>query len=205
MSTINLQIEDHLIASMEEYFKISKYLETENETEFFKQATVLFERYIEKRYKGSLNKPTHLQKRDWFFDELSKNNIPWAMSAKRFVQVLNKCRNYIMHNLDPKVDKEVLRKKLIIELKEIFGEIMGLKEGFPDDKKTIKKEIIRFGKENLPFMDKEMFTKLKDHFGDDISRELVTYDLHLYAIIINIYFLIDGTVKGIDKHSSKLD
>jgi len=202
MGTINPTIEEPLIEQMEEYFKISKYLEIENETEFFKQATVLFERYIEKSYKGSLDRPTHLQRRDWFFNELSNNNIPWAMSAKRFVQVLNKCRNYIMHNLDPRVDKEILRSKLIIQLREIFGEIMRLKDGFPDDKNTIKKEIIRFGKENLSFMDKEMFTKLKEHFGDDVSRELVTYDSHLHAIITNVYMLIDGTVKGINKRSS---
>lgn len=203
MSTNNLQIEKILIASTEEYFKISKYLETENETEFFKQASVLFESYIEESYKGPLNKPTHLQKRDWFFDELSKNNIPWAMNAKRFIQVLNKYRNHIMHNLDPKVDKEALRGKLITELKEIFGEIMGLKESFPDDKNMIKKEIIRFGKENLSFMDKGMFTKMKDYFGDDMNREIVTYDSHLHAIIINIYMCIYGTMQEINMRPSK--
>ena len=200
-STALQSTDDMLIVQMEEYFKISKYLETENETEFFKQACVLFEIYIEKRYKGGKNKPSHLEKRDWFFEELSNIGITWAMSAKRFLQVLNKCRNIIMHNLEPNVKKELLREKLITELKDIFSKIMGLKNGLSDDRKEIKKQLINFGKEHAEIYNKEMFVKIKNHFGEEMNREIVTYDTHLYGIITNIYMLIDGTVKGINQAS----
>jgi len=197
MDAARLKAEDYLIAQIEEHIRISKYLETENETEFFKQASVLFEAYIEKNYGGSRNRPTHYIRRVWFFNELSKNNIPWAMSAKRFIGILSKHRNHIMHNLNPEVDKELLRGKLIIKLKEVFSEIMGLKDGFPDDKNTMKREMIRFGKENLPFLDKDMVTKIEGHFGNDTGKEPITYDLHLYTIIITIYMMIYGTVEEI--------
>ena len=193
--------DDMLIVRMEEYFKISKYLETENETEFFKQACVLFESYIEKRYKGGKNKPSHLEKRDWFFKKLSNVGIPWAMNAKRFIQILNKCRNFIMHNLDPNVDKEILRQKLIIEIKNIFSEIMELENGFSENKNDIKKQMIKFGKEHTEIYNKEMFIKIKNHFGEEMDKEIVTYDTHLHSIITSIYMLIDGTVKGINQAS----
>lgn len=195
------RLKENIQKQIEHITAISKYLEKENEVEFFKNASVIFEKLFKKYYRDKNKNATYATHRKWLFEQLKKyypNIITYSDSIEGSLGLLSQYRNELMHELEPNTNTEKLKEKLIIHLRKALQIMLGL-----------NKNIEEYNNEEIENKFKNMFEKggisLDDFIEDSIRNiqqnesRILTYDMQLYIIISTLYSTLYGLIIGIIK------
>lgn len=191
-------ITNNIQNQMKHVMTISKYLEKENEVEFFRNASIIFEKLFKKYYRGKNKNASYWEQRRWLFEtlnkyypEITKNLDP----INKGLNLLSKYRNRMMHELEPNSDTEKLKEELRVYLKKLFKVMFALDKNFEEyDSKEIEskfKKLIETGGISI-----DEFEDIAKSISDDKSK-ICTYDITLYVMIQYLYSQLYGLIIGV--------